>query len=66
MPIHNNYEKISNDLRGHVDEMYKLVSKYAKENNIPLFYDDRAEEFVEAIATYVLEGSLSEIKKNIG
>lgn len=56
MPIHNNYEKLPNEDRKHVDEMYNLINKYAKENSVPLFYDDRAEVFVEAIATYVLEG----------
>lgn len=53
MSIHQNYEAMTEEQKKHVDKMYDLVNQYAKENGIKLAYDDTAEVFVEAIATYI-------------
>lgn len=58
MPIHKNYaefEENNSEMVIHVNNMYKLINQYAKDNGIELAYDDRAEIFVEAIATYIVE-----------
>lgn len=55
--IHKNYaefEENNPEMKEHVDQMYKLINNYAKENGIKLAYDDRAEVLVEAIATYIV------------
>lgn len=60
MNIHNNYaemEENNSDMKNHVDAMYKLIDDYAKENHIKLAYNDDAERFVEAIATYIVESN---------
>ncbi|MDY0407079.1 hypothetical protein P5G51_018635 [Virgibacillus sp. 179-BFC.A HS] len=41
------------EMKKHIDNMYDLVSNYAKKNNIHLATNDIAETFVEAIATYI-------------
>jgi len=58
MPIHNHYEQMEEnnlEMKRHVDNMYNLINDYAKENGIRLTYDDVAERFVEAIATYIVD-----------
>jgi transcription initiation factor TFIIIB Brf1 subunit/transcription initiation factor TFIIB len=55
MDIHKNYNAMSVEDKLHVDRMYDLVNKYAKEHGIKLAYNDTAEKFVEAIATYIVE-----------
>jgi Skp family chaperone for outer membrane proteins len=58
MSIHNNYAKMEEnnpEMKQHIDNMYDLVNNYAKENGISLAYDDRAERFVESLATYTVE-----------
>lgn len=56
--IHKNYaafEENNPEMKKHVDNMYDLVNQYAKENGIKLAYNDIAEVFVEAIATYIVD-----------
>lgn len=51
---YDNFEENNQEMKKHVDEMYKLVNNYANKNRITLAYDDTAERFVEAIATYIV------------
>lgn len=58
--IHKNYARFEEqnvEMKKHVDAMYSLVNEYAKENGIKLAYNDIAEIFVEAIATYITESA---------
>lgn len=58
MSIHKKYaemEEKNEQMAQHVDRMFNLISDYAKENNIKLAKDDRAEVLVEAIATYIVD-----------
>ncbi len=55
---HKNYAYFKEDyqeMAKHVDNMFDLISEYAKGHNIPLKMDDRAEKLVEAIATFIVE-----------
>lgn len=52
---YENYENMPKDMKKHVDNMWQLISDYAKENNVQIAYDDRAENLVGDIATYILE-----------
>ncbi len=51
---YDRFEEQNGEMKAHVDNMYKLVNEYAKANSIILAYDDTAERFVEAIATYIV------------
>lgn len=53
--IHKNYNAISDEEKVHVDRMYDLINKYSKEHGLKLAYNDTAEKFVEAIATYLVD-----------
>ena len=58
MNIHKNYamfEEQDITMKKHVDSIYNLVNDYAIKNDIQLNYNDDAERFVEAIATYIVE-----------
>ena len=43
------HEEMNKTDQEKVDGIYEAVNKYCKENGIKLAYDDRAEEFIEAI-----------------
>jgi hypothetical protein len=65
--IHKNYarfEKQNPEMKKHVDSMYVLVNEYAKANGIKLAYNDIAEIFVEAIATYISDSAEFNVKLN--
>jgi hypothetical protein len=55
---YDNFEENNQEMKKHVDEMYKLVNNYANKNRITLAYDDTAERFVEAIATYIVNSQV--------
>ena len=55
MTNHNNYNKLSNEERKHVDMMFEEIYKYAQKNRVIVKPDDRAEKLVEAIATFLVE-----------
>lgn len=52
---YDNFEENNQEMKKHVDAMYQLVNNYANKNRIKLAYDDTAERFVEAIATYIVD-----------
>jgi hypothetical protein len=51
--IHNNYSKMTDEEKEIVDAIYNVVHKFCNEHDILIAYDDTAEVFVEAIATYL-------------
>lgn len=55
MTIHNNYNKLNNEERKHVDMMFTNLCDYAFSNNVKIRVDDRAEALVEAISTFIVE-----------
>lgn len=61
--IHKNYTEMTVEDVEHVDQMYKLINEYAKANGIKLAYNDIAEIFVEAIATYIVDSKNSKYGK---
>jgi len=51
------HEEMNKTDQEKVDGIYEAVNKYCKENGIKLAYDDRAEEFIEAIAEYITDSN---------
>lgn len=49
------HEHMNHNEKKVVDHIYAVVNSYCINKGITLAYDDRAEEFVEAIAKYVVE-----------
>lgn len=61
MPQDRLYELLDWRTKINVDLLYNALNKCAKENGIQLAYDDRAEKFVDAIATYLQESQEGQI-----
>jgi hypothetical protein len=55
MPIHDVYEKMTEDERAVIDGAFAGVQAHLKAAGLPVRGDDRAERLVEAIARYAQE-----------
>jgi hypothetical protein len=49
------YEGLTDKEKKIIDEIYNVVNNHCKENEIKIAYDDRAEEFIDAITKYIVE-----------
>lgn len=59
MEKREHYLELSQEETKHVDSMYELMIGYARENHIPVAYDEREEKLVEAVAEFFVASKYS-------